>query len=421
MQEWRRAAVLCVGLLCVVALDDERGAVRAYTWQYLLPDGKAAALRRAALDALDAVGASPISPARIVSESFNTDRLVRAAARAAGQARAAFVPRSVSAIDALDGERQLLALPGGRALLEVLGFRLEWLRQRSDAPGASWSRVRGRMGCAPIRTDRWSQLPGVEYTGRLGIVLPPSSGGRLVLFVGDSLPLELDLESVDGPPPVVEREQFRAGPAPGVPADFWLEHGTPWDAPQSITRLTIDAHAARPRLLSLRLGRRAPRVLARLQHYGDSERARICAAPIGAEALFTRHAQAAIFAMEAAPFGRGWTAPAHAAGAPSVRWTSTAGVILIESARRGPVNVRLRAHAGTGGDRASRVSLRVNDFYDAGERMLGREAETYEWSIPATAWVIGTNELLLSVLGGKPSGTAFGVQRLDVTLETTER
>src|SRR5262245_2042995 len=92
-------------------------------------------------------------------------------------------------------------------------------RVETTATFPSWA----TSSCAVVRTDRWSPLPGVEYTGRLEVDLPAAPDASLVLFVSD--PLRLDLEALSGAglPMSFRRERVRVGPGLAVPPDLWLE------------------------------------------------------------------------------------------------------------------------------------------------------------------------------------------------------
>ena len=83
--------------------------------------------------------------------------------------------------------RTVIAGPVGRRHLELAGVSFaEGHTVQAQMP-FQLSEADGTFRCATVRTDRWSQLPGLEYTGRLGIELPGRLGGELQLVVGRSV------------------------------------------------------------------------------------------------------------------------------------------------------------------------------------------------------------------------------------------
>lgn len=252
--------------------------------------------------------------------------------------------------------------------------------------------------CARVRVTSWSPLPGVEYTGRLRVDLPPQPQGALVLFIGDHVPLDVEVHSVDGRPLRWHRRSIPPGPGLEIPPDFWLEAGNPWLTPGRIVRAAIDAHPSEVRPVVIDLGRRAPRVLARLRGYDDGAAAAVCAAALDAAALTGREALE-IEASQRSYFASGWYGVERRGQAGPVRWMQEYGAVLVPSARGGPVHVRLLAAPGDDapGDDGPLLSMRVNDVFDAGPQVLRRGIHVYEWRIPGVSWVIGTNELLFQV------------------------
>lgn len=270
----------------------------------------------------------------------------------------------------------------------------------------------GPYRCAPVRPGAWSPLPGLEYSGRLGITLPAAVGGAIVLVVGDALPLDVKVEAADGLPVRMRREAV--APA-NAPPDYWLEAGTPRDAPPEVQEITFLANHERSRLLSVRLGRRAPRVLARLRGFRDDVHATVCAAPISRDVAFRATESAVVILPDQdAHFGTGWSDVMPRSGAGPVRWMARHAALLIPFARRGQMRVTLHAdrprETGDG-----EVSLRINDLFDASALPLRAGAQRYEWTLPASAWLIGTNEVLLHVTGeGADHLLAF--MRLELSL-----
>jgi hypothetical protein len=276
------------------------------------------------------------------------------------------------------------------------------------------------LGCARVGSDAWSPLPGVEYTGALLIDLPASSRATLSLIVGDSMSLDVEAASATGHYPY-RRERLRRGPGVGVPPDLWLEGGDPWDLPRELTRITFDAPPDRPQSIELSLGRRAPRVLARLDGYDASVRTRVCAATRLVDRALT-DAPFNLVPAESKYFATGWYAEEPRGDGVDRRWMREHGAILIPSSRDEAVIVTLRASppATPQGREEPLLSLRVNDLYDALTVPMSPGVRDYEWTIPAAAWVSGINELLFSVsrtpmpdhTGGRTRGLAL--ERLTV-------
>src|SRR5688500_6671198 len=116
------------------------------------------------------------------------------------------------------GPRAALAigLPGAVALMVVADkLRAHDLPGLASPPTVSIPRqsidsidatlTRDVAGCAGVRSIVWHPLSGVEYTGRLRIALPPRFGGAIVLFIGDSVPLDVEAETDGGAPIVIAR------------------------------------------------------------------------------------------------------------------------------------------------------------------------------------------------------------------------
>jgi hypothetical protein len=277
--------------------------------------------------------------------------------------------------------------------------------------------------CVSVRSDRWNLLPGVELTGRLRLQLAPAPAGAMTLIVGDSIPLDLEAHAAGGATVPLHREVIHATAAP---PDFWLEYGTPWNAPGAITVARVDAFADRPRTVALHLGRRGPRVMARLSGYPDHARASICAAPVAVPRAFERHDHVTITPAVANYFGSGWSGRrSDSRGLGEVRWMAAHGAILVPAARDGHVHVRLRAASGElPDDDAALLTLRVNDVLELPPLTMSGGSSVYEWRVPIEAWVIGTNELLFSVSrppsshGERDDRTrSLAFQKLELTLQ----
>ncbi|MGE3275295.1 MAG: hypothetical protein AB7O67_09300 [Vicinamibacterales bacterium] len=329
---------------------------------------------------------------------------------------AALVLPSPEAIDrALSAGEAPSLTPSERAYLELHGYTFTPADPRSGL-----ARVSGRLRCATIRTDRWSPLPGLEYTGRLGLHLP-AGRGRLTLLVGDTMPLLLRLALPAGQTVPVEVEPVLAGPGNDqVPPDYWLEAGDPFGMPQRVRRVTVRAEPARGRVFALELGRRAPRVFARLDGFEDGAvTARACAAPLGAGPWLTEAELAAELPLgDARLFGTGWFGIAGEGPDAGARLASGAAAVLVPVAAPGGMDVRLVAAPAVQG--LATVSLAVNGLEQASQVMDDAWGE-YHWRVPAGAWVAGTNELLFVVApvsdeqglaGGERRELGMAVQRI---------
>lgn len=280
------------------------------------------------------------------------------------------------------------------------------------------------LQCVLVRSDRWNLLPGLEFTGRLRIDLAPGSGGSLTLIVGDSLPLDIEVESTGGTVPLSVKPI-----APELaPPDYWLEFGNPWLAPVEIVSATLSALPERPRTLTLNLGRRAPRVLARIAGYPIDTRARVCAAQSPARHAFSNGRQMSIPPARGEYFASGWYDVERAPGSTgTVRWMHEYGALLIPSSRDGDVRVRLQATPAADENEAEgpTIKMTVNDVFESTPVTMSPGMRSYEWVVPARSWVVGTNEVLFRVSPiRQPEGTrnserralGLALQRLDLRL-----
>jgi hypothetical protein len=263
--------------------------------------------------------------------------------------------------------------------------------------------ARDRAGCAGVRSIVWHPLSGVEYTGRLRITLPAKFGGALVLFIGDSVPLDVEALTDRGMPLHIARERIRTGPGVELPPDFWLEDQNPLNAPRHVARVTVDARGERELSLMLLLGRRAPRVLARLIGYPPEDKVQVCADPIREGERY---------------FATGWFGEEPSADG-AIRWMREHGAVLVSSSHGGDTRVRIRAApAAVDDDVDTRLRLRVNDVYDLPALAMRAGFADYEWRVPDAAWVAGTNELFFMVSRVERRGTrALGLALASLHVE----
>lgn len=381
---WRTLGAVVVGIVLV-------GASVLAAWRP--PGGRdSRALARhmqRQLDSLERQG----RPIALVAEDPLVDSALAAWAKAPRLSqRPEIVSRALAAgLDPLAG-------PAGRSQLELFGFGLQTVASLDPAPHRL-SRVVERLQCATTRRDRWSLLPGIEYTGRLGLEVPPAPDGRLVLIVGDDLPVQLRATLASGHAMALREQPLMRGPGSGTPPpDYWLDGGDPAMAPPHVVQVTIPADPVETRLVSLYLGRRAPRVLARLHGFDEAARGRVCAAPLGPDALWGQFPgrEIALPLDEPRLFGVGWHGIEDASGN-RFRWTSSEAAVLVPSAVDGPIAVRLdAAPAMERGESSPDLALRANGLVQPTHRMRPGVAR-YEWILSHGQWMAGTNELLFSV------------------------
>jgi hypothetical protein len=303
-------------------------------------------------------------------------------------------------LDAAHARVALLAGPVARKHLELMGYRL---RRVSDAP--RWSMVVGRLHCATLQTTSWSPLPGLEYSGHFGVEIPPAVGAEVVFIMGASGPISPRAATADGVPLPLTIDALQSGPGGDrPPPDFWLEFGHPGAALLNVVRVRVPSSLGPARLVSLIPGRRAPRMLGRLVGYPGDARARICAAPLPVEDVFSGGEREAEVDLEQADLlGVGWYGIDRSAAHP-FRWTGAEAVALVPSARVGPILVRVEAMPPDQADPLD-VALAVNGE-PLGARRMSRGFRVYEWQVPSALWLAATNELRLSA-----SATARRVDR----------
>ncbi len=294
---------------------------------------------------------------------------------------------------ARDDGRLVVAGPVGRRHLELAGVSFADGFAVHEPTPFQLSEADGTFRCVAVRADRWSQLPGLEYTGRLGLELPGRLGGELQLVIGDALALPVRAATPEGRPVPVRVEALLSGPgAAAPPADYWIDGSVPEAGPSWMRRVHVMADPLSRSVLSLELGRREPRVIARLHGYDEDARGRICAAPLGPVRL-GRAGEEAIALTEESAFGAGWYGR-EGRGGEAFRWADADAVLLLRSAVNADVTVTLEAEAAVarGPDGETSVTMRVNGL-DVGSRVVGGRRERHTWQVPAAMWLAGTNEL----------------------------
>lgn len=428
---WASTPLVAAALAWLVAMAPQpRRAAAVVAGGLVLIGGNVAATRGPAGDAGARVFAGEIgrsldglrsksAPIALVAEDTLVD-----SALAAGSGLPRLSQRPEAVARAIEAGVTPIAGPNGRAHLEAAGYVFETL-ESFDAPVPfSLSRASARLRCTTTRGDRWSLLPGLEFTGRLGIEVPPGLGARLVLIVGDEFAPQLRAALATGERIVLDEQPLLRGPGTGTPPpDYWFDGGDPALAPPRVVRAAIPAHPLDARLISLYLGRRSPRVLARLEGYGEDARGRICAAPLGPDPLWGAGVpdRVRLPLDTAAFFGVGWYG-LEGAGQDRFRWTSGHAAVLVPSQVNGPVTVRLDAAPASPARAAPAVSLRVNGLSEPSHPMTPGVA-SYEWRIQASRWRAGVNELCFTVsttvrpadTGGGDTRT-LGMRVLGVTL-----
>ncbi len=330
--------------------------------------------------------------AAIVAEDTRVDTAL--AAWGSGDARVRRVRREPALVTAaLADGRAVLAGPSARVALELWGFRFRpGATVAAPAPFA-FAEVTSRFGCTDVGT-RWSELAGLDYTGRLGLHLPPGRGRLEVVVVGLP-PLTVRAATADGRP--VGR--LTSGPAislSSLPPVLWPGDGRLPDAAQIAARFELDAQPEVAADAWLALGARAPLVAARVVDGGSP--ATICAAPLPRLDPFdVAHGDAATLALDDdAYFAGGWHG-VEGAGPSAFRWTAGRALTLVPSSAARAVTLAIDARpAARRSDGPMHLRLAINGTA-LPEHVLTDATETYTWQIPARLWVDGTNEIALEV------------------------
>jgi hypothetical protein len=132
----------------------------------------------------------------------------------------------------------------------------------------------------------------------------------------------------------------------------------------------------------------------------------VCAAQLDARQAFASERTFVISSIDERYFATGWTGIERPADGHARRMLERHAVVLVPSARDGRVRLRLLTTAASG-----TLAVSVNDLP---EMHADARAGAFEWMIPPSAWVAGTNELLFTVIG--PAQQPVGVTRLELAL-----
>jgi hypothetical protein len=403
---WMLAPVAGVGLSWIAgqAPAARRGAVVAALALVLIIAGAASSARPPGIadarlfasrfaESLKALrGTAGPAPLAVVAE----DTLVDSAVVAFGGGLHRLPQDADAAAFAWSSGAHVVAGPSARRNLEALGLVFRGVHSIAEPMRFEWSAVIDRHQCAAVRVDRWSLLPGLEFTGRIGLMVPAGLG-ELRLIVGDSLPVALRAERPDGLPVSIAVETLLTGHAMNLPPpDYWFDGGSPQSAPGEVVRATIAANPMADRIVAVHLGRRSPRVLARLRGYPVGAHGRVCAAPLGPDRLFAAPVAEERIVLEAEPlFGTGWYG-FERYGASAFRWGSGDAVVLVPLEKRGPLRVSTRLAPAVATGEPPELVLEVNGIEQA-RRATRPGLGDYSWDVPARVWVTGVNDLRFHV------------------------
>jgi hypothetical protein len=394
---WALWPLVAVGLTWVAALAPPRRELLAVAGVggVLVAGGWLASVRyleedepRAFAAALDDALASATGrrPVTLVTEDTRVDTALVAWGSSAGWQRVRRVPALIDA--ALDGDRLLLAGPTAMSALELWGFQFAPYAGVVRPVPFALSSVTGRLHCLSIAAP-WRELPGVEYTARLGLHVPRGTGTLEVVVVGPS-PLNAALTRPDGRP--IGRQSPLTMALTELPPVLWPGDGRLPDPELIGIRFEVPARDDTGQSATMALGQRAPLVAVRFTEPADRVGvATACAAPFDREASAI---EGGVPLDDDGYFPGGWHA-AERAGDALFRWTSRRAVTLLPSSAAGPVTLVLSGRpAAHPASEPVRLTVTLNDWW-AEVRDLDPADREYRWDVPAGVWVAGTNELVL--------------------------
>lgn len=296
----------------------------------------------------------------------------------------------------------VIAGPAARAALELWGLRFTAGPSVWTPVPFGYGRVARGFHCVEVGR-RWSELPGLDFTGRLGAHLPAGAGSLEVVVVGPDLG-GVRVTTADGRP---------RGTVVGVavrdlaelPPVLWPGDGRLPDAGTRVTRAIVPEVADAAVDVAIALGARAPLVAARI---GDGGSATICAAPLPRPDPFERLAAGNPWRVpldDEAFAGAGWQ-PLARGRTSDARTADRRGVILIPSSGARTVTVAAEValdDASRGTAQSVALTLAVNGSAVA-RREVGVNGAVLQATVPSTLWIDGTNEIALAF--GSPSMTA---------------
>lgn len=401
---WRRLATAALASLLVVTGGLARLRQTDLVEPTLFASNFATALR-----ALD-------GPATFVAED---PRLDTALVAWGGETVRRLLPRPDLVAAAIAGDAFVYAGPAGRATLEMHGMRFRpGPAVRTPAPFA-WARAVGTFQCLDIGA-RWSELSGVEYTGRLGLHVP-AGAGRLELVVAGADISGVRLATADGR----RIGSIVSGPArdlDDLPPVLWPGDGR-LPSPDTIaTRVTVPASLDYAIDEALALGARAPLVAVRM--VGAATRARICAAPLPRFDPFDVATTPRVLVplADAAYFGSG-VYPPEGREADAFRWTGATAVMLLPSSQARAVTVEIEARPAVASSAVPVMLTAILNGVALGSQAMATTTAPYRWTASPQVWVDGTNELTLTVSrtaapaadGGDPRTLGLALHALRLT------
>jgi hypothetical protein len=324
--------------------------------------------------------------ATLVTEDTRVDTAVVAWGSSAGWERVRRVP---ALIDAARGrDRLLLAGPAASSALELWGFQFAPFVGVARPVPFAVSAVTGRLHCLSV-ANPWRELPGVEYTARLGLHVPRGTGTLEVVVVAPP-PLNAAMTRPDRRP--LGRQSALPMTLTELPPVLWPGDGRLPDPDWVGSRFELPARDDVAQSATMTLGRRAPLVAVRFTEPADRVGvATVCAAPFDREPSAIA---AGVPLDDDLYFPGGWHA-AERAGNGLFRWTARRAVTLLPSSAAGPVTLILSGRpAAPPASAPVRLTVTLNGW-SAGIRDLDAGDREYRWEVPAGVWVAGTNELML--------------------------
>ncbi len=319
----------------------------------------------------------------IVTEDTRIDTALVAWGSGLGLQRVRPVPRLVDAVAAAG--RTVLAGPAARTALELWGFRFD--ERRRVTGSFALAALVGRLRCLPVAMP-WRELPGLEYTGRLGLHVPAGDGRLEVVIVGPP-PLAPRMTWGDGRP--VGRLEPLTVDLPNLPPVLWPGDGRLPDAALIGIRVELPGLPGVAQSASLALGQRAPQVAVRYASPANvATVATVCAAPLPREEAT---GDAGVPLDDDAYFAGGWHA-VERTGSAWFRWTARRAVALLPSEGDGDVTLSLAARPAAPGPVMLAATVNGSPLE---ARAMGPGNQEYRWRVPRGLWVDGTNELVLEV------------------------